>query len=400
MSITKYLRSFGRSDININEESSISGSHYQWICNKSSKKLIIFFTATGAKPKQFNFWKVGNELAQYANILFVNGWCNSWYQDGVRGIGSDLDSTVQTIKDWMIEESIDEVFCTGQSMGGYGALLIGGLLSAKIIAFGAETLLDMPHSQYSRKANRSVAMTHPDLAVTFKNGLDAVLLAGEEDAIDIYCAQKMLMVPGVLVRTLRYVGHGPAGYLRNRNRLEPLLLNWINGSEFPEMEEFGKALQKEAFPENFYLGWCAIRDKKYPLAISKLKMAVQLYPACDEARRLLGVAFSNEKMYIDALESFSVSLSLRYRPVSHLGVANSLRHMEEFAQARRSYLKIINTFPNNAEAYYGLGLCYIKLENIEGAISCFSKAAKYDPKKEAYKDRLKKTKVLQKLLKQ
>lgn len=135
----------------------------------------------------------------------MNGWCNSWYQDGVRGIGSDLDSTVKKIKSWMLKENVDEVFCTGQSMGGYGALLIGGLLGAKIIAFGAETILDIPHSQYSRKANRSVTMEFQDLTVAFKNGLDAVLLAGEEDAIDIYCAQKMLTVPGVLVRTLRYV---------------------------------------------------------------------------------------------------------------------------------------------------------------------------------------------------
>lgn len=160
------------------------------------------------------------------------------------------------------------------------------------------------------------------------------------------------------------------------------------------MEEFGKALEEEAFPENFYQGWCAIRDKNYLLAITKLKLAVQLYPACDEARRLLGTAFSSEKMYVDALEQFSVSLSLRYPAVSHLGVANSLRHMGEFAQARRSYLKIIKAFPDNAVSYYGLGLCYIKLENTEGAISCFTKATKYDTKNKAYKERLQRTKLL------
>lgn len=383
------IRNFLSSSAIENEDLQVSGDHHQLIRNTNSKKLIIFFTATGAAPKQFNFWKVGNELAAHANILFVNGWCNSWYQDGVRGIGHDLDSTVDTIKNWMSKENVDEVFCTGQSMGGYGALLIGGLLGAKIIAFGAETILDIPHSQYSRKANRSVNIQHQDLAVSFKGGIDAVLLAGEEDPIDVYCAQRMLSVPGIKVRTMLYVGHGPAGYLRNRNRLEPLLLNWIDGGDVPEMPEFGNALDEKEFPENFYQGWCAMRDKNYQLAITKLKIAVQLYPACAEARKLLGLAFSSENMHTDAFEQFSISYSLIPRAEAQLGVAKSLRLMGELAQARRVYLKVIKAFPDNAAAFYGLGLCYIKLDDIENAINCFNKAVKYDPMSKAYSKRLK-----------
>lgn len=385
------IRNFLYSSTIENGDLQVSGEHHQLVRNNKSKKLIIFFSDTVTKQKQFNFWDVGNELAAHANILFVKGWCNSWYQDGVRGIGSDLDSTVKNIKGWMSKEGVKEVFCTGQSMGGYGALLIGGLLGAKIIAFGAETLLDIPHSQYFRKADRSVTIQHQDLSVSFKSGLNAVLLAGEEAASDIYCAQKMLSVPFVKVHTMRYVGHDLTGYLQNRDRLEPLLLDWINGSIFPEMEEFGRALEGKDFPENFYLGWCAIRDKDYPMAITNLKTAVQRYPACDEARRLLGVALNAEKMHLEAFEQFSVASALRFRAPSHLGMANSLRFMGEISQARRAYLKIIKAFPENAPSHYGLGLCYIKLENFEGAVSCFNKAVRYDPKNITYSKRLKMT---------
>lgn len=371
-----------------------SGDHHQLIRNEESRKLVIFFTATGAKPKQFNFWKVGHDLAEHAHILFVNGWCNSWYQDGVRGIGNDLDSTVETIKDWMSKENVDEVFCTGQSMGGYGALLIGGLLRAKIIAFGSETLLDIPHSQYFRKANRSVAIQHQDLAVSFKAGIDAVLLAGEEDPIDVYCAQRMLSVPGIEVHTMRNVGHGPAGYLRNRDRLEPLLLGWINGSEFPEMEEFGTALEHKDFPPNLYEGWCDIRDKNYASAITKLKICIELYPACDEARRLLGEAFMGNENYVEAFEQFSVSYALRCRDGSQLGLGHSLRKMGETVQAKRVYLKLVRARPENAAAYYGVGLCHLKLENIDKAIYYLKKAVKYSPNNTSFIDRLKKTKSL------
>ena len=388
------IRDFLSSSAIENEDLQVSGDHHQLIRNKASDRLLIFFTATGAKPKQFNFWKVGNDLAEHANILFVNGWCNSWYQDGIRGIGDDLDSTVKTIKNWMLKENVDEVFCTGQSMGGYGALLIGGLLGAKIIAFGAETLLDIPHSQYFRKANRSVAIQHQDLAATFKDGIDAVLLAGEEDPIDVYCAQRMLSVPGIEVHTMRDVGHGPAGYLRNRDRLEPLLLGWINGSEFPEMEEFGTALEHKEFPPNFYEGWCDIRDKNYSIAITKLKICIELYPACDEARRLLGEAFMGSGNYVEAFEQFSVSYALRGRDGSRLGLAHSLRKMGETVQAKRVYLKLIRFRPEYAAAYYGVGLCHLKLENIDKAIYYLKRAVKYSPNNTSFIDRLKKTQSL------
>lgn len=242
-------------------------------------------------------------------------------------------------------------------------------------------------------------MQHQDLAVTFKGGIDATLLAGEEDPVDIYCAQRMLSVPGIKVHTMKYVGHGPAGYLRNRERLEPLLLGWINGSEFPDMEEFGAALEYKDFPPNFYGGWCDIRDKNYSAAITKLKVCIELYPACDEARLLLGDAFMGVGKYVEALEQFSISYALRGRDGSQLGLAHSLRKMGETVRAKRAYLKLLKSRPEHATAYYGVGLCHLKLENIDNAVHYFTRAVRYAPKNKTFIDRLKKTKSFQRQLK-
>lgn len=370
------------------------GDHHLLIKNVNSQKLIIFFTATGAKVKEFNFWKVGHELAAHANILLVNGWVNSWYQDGVKGLGADLPTTIETIQTWAKAQGVSQIYCAGQSMGGYGALLFSGYLNAKAIAFGAETILDIPHSQYERKADRSIPILHKDLSQAFSNGLDAVLIAGEQDPLDVLFAQNMQKVSGVSVYTMRRVGHGPAGYLRNRDRLLPLLIDWIDGKPFPHMEEFGNALQYSNFPTLYYQGWCASRDLDDVVAEKALKQASTLYPAAEEVRRLLGDVYQRQKRYVDALEQYSVAYAIQPRAVSFLGVATNLRLMGEFAQSRYIYLQLLKLWPSDAKAHYGLGLCYLKLGDNANALAQFEHAAKLVPKNETFRKRVTITKNL------
>lgn len=66
-----HIRNFLSSSAIKNQDLQVPGDHHQLIRNTNSKRLIIFFTATGAAPKQFNFWKVGNELAAHANMSYA-----------------------------------------------------------------------------------------------------------------------------------------------------------------------------------------------------------------------------------------------------------------------------------------------------------------------------------------
>lgn len=304
------------------------------------------------------------------------------------GLGPDLPGTIETILTWANNNQIHDIFCTGQSMGGYGALLFSGHLKAKAIAFGAETVLDLPHSQYARKADRSVPLLYSDIANCLHGDLDAVLVVGEQDPIDIFCAQKLQDLPGVSIRTMRRVGHGPAGYLRNRHRLLPLLENWLDGGSFPDMEEFGSALDHAAFPELYYKGWCALMDKDYNSARTHLQAAVDLYPISDEARRLLGNAYHGLGRYAEALEQSSVSYALLPRAASFLGVATSLRFMDELLQARYAYLQLLKRWPEYAEARYGLGLCYMRLKRTKDALAQFKVAVRLMPNNAVYQSRL------------
>lgn len=363
-------------------------NHYHFIDCPTSKRLIVFFTATGAEPGAFNFWQAAQDISSDTNVLLVNGWSNTWYQDGVRGLGENIEETLKSIRFYCEERGITQIFCSGQSMGGYGALLFAGLLGGKAIAFGAETVLDLPHSQYSRKANRTVPILYGNLRETFASGLNAVLLAGERDPVDIYCAKQLQGLPGVTIKTMRFVGHGPAGHLRNRKRLIPFLRLIMADKSLPKMPEDGCALVRPGFPESFYAGWCAIRDKDFESARGKLELAVSLYPGSDEARFLLGKALEGLNNFDAALIHYSIAYALAARKDALLGTANCLRRTDQLVEAEHVYRKLLSIWPDEASAHYFLGLCCLALKNKRGALTHLGLAVALAPKNPTYANRL------------
>ena len=365
-----------------------TGDNHHFIHCPKSTKLIIFFTATGAAQNQFNWWHAGNDLSNEASILFVNGWSNTWYQDGVQSISTTLEGTIRLIQDWTQSNGVTEIYCTGQSMGGYGALLFSGLLNAKAIAFGAETILGLPHSQYERKANKDIDLAYPDLAKSFEGQWNAFLITGERDPIDIYCANHMKHVPGIELRTMRFVSHGPAGYLKNRDRLVPLLRTWISGRHLPHFSEEGRALQKAGFPELFYEGWCANCDKDFAKAVTLLSEAVIIYPTNDEVRIQLAKALVGLKEFESALTHYATSYSIANRKESLVGCANCLRRMGAEREALYTYSQVIKSWDNYADAWYGMGLAYLGLGDKKRANEKFEKAVQFAPKNKTFVDRL------------
>ena len=278
--------------------------HHLFVECPGSNKLVMFFTATGAKPGLFNWWAVGHQLAESANVLFVNGWSNTWYQDGVKGLGDGLEETLDTIRTWCDEHGVDELYCTGQSMGGYGALLFSALLPARVMAFGAEAILGLPHSQWERKANKTIALLHRDLTDPEKYSFEGCLFAGERDPLDILCASKMAAHRSLRIITMRGVGHGPAGHLKNRDRLLPMLQAWIDGKELPPVKEAGRALETESFPQDFYDAWVFGREKQWQQSQDSACRAAAAYPMSDEAFLLKGNALMQLGARAGGLRSF------------------------------------------------------------------------------------------------
>jgi len=364
--------------------------HYLFVECPESSKLLVFFTATGAKPGQFNWWTVGHQLAESANVLFVNGWSNTWYQDGVRGLGESLEETIDAIRGWCDSHDVDEIFCTGQSMGGYGALLFATLLPAKVIAFGAEAILGLPHSQWERKANKTIDLVHHDLTDPEKYSFEGYLFAGERDPLDILCASKMTAHPLLKVITMRGVGHGPAGHLKNRDRLRPLLEAWISDTDLPPIKEEGQAIKHRAFPRAFYDAWVFAREKKWLQSYDNACLATVAYPMSDEAYLLKGNALLSLGRLQEAIEALSVSFCIRNRPQPLALLGHAFRRFGEPLEARSLYIKTLQRWPQYASAYFGLGLAEFTLGRREAALEALTTACRLDPKNAHFRNWLKK----------
>ena len=181
--------------------------------NLEARKLIIFFSGTDRKNKNFDFFKVAKNL-KYSALLLNNGE-NEWYQHGIPSFGHTLNDTISRIKQLIKNYNFNEVYCTGMSMGGYGACLYASLLNAKALAFGFDSVLKLPGS---RSLKRLKIDTVPELSNLFpilkEKNTDVIHIAGECDALDFYSCCLLSPLPNVKTITITGVGHGVPPFIK------------------------------------------------------------------------------------------------------------------------------------------------------------------------------------------
>jgi hypothetical protein len=105
-----------------------------------SPNLVVTFggVAGGAGP-------LPRELGQYLTAtplktIQVRDHAGAWYHRGVAGVGPDVDSVAEHLRD--LAAGAGRVLALGHRAGGYGALLFGALLGAEVHAFSPPTFID------------------------------------------------------------------------------------------------------------------------------------------------------------------------------------------------------------------------------------------------------------------
>ncbi len=124
-------------------------SNEDWIYeHREGKVLIVSMADFGpetdeqkiaeAGPPTFTF---GGSLAHSpASILFLRDRSRLWYHAGVSGFSTDLQTTAARVREIA---GTRPVLAMGQSMGGYGALMLGVLGAATdILAMSPQTFID------------------------------------------------------------------------------------------------------------------------------------------------------------------------------------------------------------------------------------------------------------------
>jgi hypothetical protein len=113
---------------------------------EGSRKDVLFLSFGGVRlgagipPAEFHASLSGRDVPGY----FIKDFRQSWYQEGLLGLSSDVASTAAVLKALIERHSPRHVVTLGVSAGGYAAILFGALLGVdRVAAFSPQT--DVSH---------------------------------------------------------------------------------------------------------------------------------------------------------------------------------------------------------------------------------------------------------------
>jgi hypothetical protein len=206
---------------------------------RNSKRTIIAFSAINCPPGKFH----GSRALHKAdcNLVFLNCPRNSWYLDGIPGLGGSIGDAAQELRKRLDAFGLTKtrMIAWGGSMGGYGAVVFGSLLNVEaIVATGAEMELLIPggNSELVLKTlQKRVDIESPAMDRVLAQGDARIsLYAGEFFYPDLVSALQAADRPATQITTLRDFGHPLPGYLNDTYGLEKFILHHFDSNEpFP-----------------------------------------------------------------------------------------------------------------------------------------------------------------------
>jgi len=111
--------------------------------DSDSRTLLLAFGGMegriGMPP--FEFLRLTGDIP--VKRLFVRDLRQAWYHRGMPGHGSTLGEVTESLRAMIAEHDVERMVFTGNSAGGYAALVFGTLLGADVVlAFAPQTNLD------------------------------------------------------------------------------------------------------------------------------------------------------------------------------------------------------------------------------------------------------------------
>lgn len=140
----------------------------------------------------------------------------------------------------------------------------------------------------------------------------------------------------------------------------------------------GNNLSKEkanTFEASVTLANANIEKGNWDVAYSYLKTAVDINPSYVDGHNHLGVYYTRNKKYTEAINSFKKALQLDFTSVgAHYNLANVYLERKEYAMALSHFKEVVNALPGDHEAYYLMGVCCINDNNEKDAESFFQES--------------------------
>lgn len=363
-----------------------NGPSFNFQQSEGATKFVLFFSGRGMADGRFNFWEIGNGLGVHR--LFVNNGRDRWYQDGIPGLGESLDETVSAIGLWAKNLGVREIYAVGLSMGAFGAILYGSKLGARVLAFGAETILNLEGSHSIRMLEDRKRCPYPDLHEVIAAARMPIFgFAGERHPVDLYCMSKVAGLPNYHARSLKWVGHGIPSHLHNRSRLVPLIEQFLANQNPPAMKEDGDALARPGFPEAFYELHRQLTAGRHARAAEAGKLALSLYGQADHAFYLTGKALMGLKKQTQARPYLETALAMAPKMVDYRhAMACCLVRSGEKDRGVSMLEAIVTDRPDSAASLHELGRLHFLRGDHHEALHAARRAAELKPQNRKFAD--------------
>jgi len=354
---------------------------FAFLPRAGSKKLVVFFSATGNKAGKFTFWNVSKSITD--SILFVsNGDRNEWYQHGVPGLGDTAEKTVEAIRNYARLVGAEHLYMIGVSMGGAGALLHGALAGAQVLAFCPETLINLPHSRCKMYMAPGTEIPYPDLSKLITPASRRIyVVSGESDPVDIYCASTLENIGNVVVKTIIGEPHAVQVALHNQNKLIKLIIEFVNDQSITRLDGEGVASKIPGFPYEYFRTYCSVSDKDWVNAEVHGRNAIALNPTSQEVNSMLGRALMSLGRANEAYTFVAAATALAPEDINaRFAFATCVRRLGDTGHAIRLHERLIADVPDLARSYYELGILYHSISDKQKSTLHFKRAAEIQPK--------------------
>ncbi len=356
-----------------------------------NRPLVVAFADSGQKPGTWTHCRRVQQLD--CGKIFLNAPADSWYLDGIPGLGSSLPDAATALRRIVEEFEPSWIVTVGASMGGYAAIAFGALIGAhRIVAFSPETLLKLPGSRSGQALGTQQCGTLDDLLPLLQQFAPASLwlTASEGDIVDLHCAKHVAVCANVRAVSLRGTGHVDARALNENEALHGLFkAALVPAAELPELAMGGDILDDPDAIAAAFEAHVHLSGKQPAQAETQAAIAMMRRPDWALAHHLQGraLALLGSPKEAEAAQQRAIALDPRQAAYHHhLGLA--LAQLGRFDTAAAAQRMALDLGWNNPWALHHLGSALLRGGDLPGAEEAYRRAVERRPKTALFRHHL------------
>ncbi|MCV9962568.1 hypothetical protein OIU34_11725 [Pararhizobium sp. BT-229] len=356
------------------------GKGFHLISRPGSKNLIIYFSGTGKRNGKFDFWASGQKIN--ANVLFVSDGLNHWYQQGIQGLGTTTEQTVESIKGFADTVGAERIFTVGASMGGYGAILYASLLGGQALAFSFDSVLKLPTSPSEKHMPEGAPIHYPDIVPLVESTNTRIhIYAGEMYTMDIVGALRMANLPSVTIDTLRGVDHSSARFVNLSAGLNKVITAFMEGRPLPRFREIGYLTQQPDLVGLLHEAHLHFTNNDMTACKESCRTALSIDPYSEAAHYLIGRAYLlTRKLPAAARHLGYVAAALPDFEDGQFYFANALRAARRYHAAEDLFSRQTIKWPKSSRGQYNLSLAQEAIGAFGDARKSMRQAVELEPR--------------------